>query len=280
MDAHNCYPYEGHWADRVDRALATGLPVGIECDLIWVTTTTPGTGRIVVRHGGKATGNEPTLRDYFFEKVRPLVEKALKDDDRSQWPLVTLNINDLRASEPEFFAALWQLTGDYQAWLCTAPKTPDLDQVAPVDVKPILVLTSDGAQQAKAFYENVPVGGRLRLFAAGKPDRNADNFRRWLNYAWREVEPEGQTKAGDWTAADAARLKTLVEEAHRRGYWVRFWTLNGHGLVDIALRGWSPNYNFGSFEAAAVRWKAARAAGVDFIASDQYEECARALREK
>jgi hypothetical protein len=33
VDAHNCYPYEGQWSDRVDRALKTGYPVGIEQDL-------------------------------------------------------------------------------------------------------------------------------------------------------------------------------------------------------------------------------------------------------
>jgi hypothetical protein len=278
LDAHNCYPYEGQWADRVDRALASAVPVAIENDLIW-DTTTPGTPRIVVRHGGKARGNEPTLRDYFFEKVRPVVEKALRENSRSQWPLVTLNINDLRASDPEFFVALWKLMGAYESWLCTAVKGADIRTVAPLEVKPALVLTSDGSQQMKAFYQDVPLGGRLRMFAAGKPDRDADNFRRWLNYAWKDVEPEGQTKAGDWSTEDAARLRALVDNAHRRGYWIRFYTLNGHGLLDIVLRGWTPSYNFGSLEAVTVRWKAAKSAGVDFLASDQYEECAAALRE-
>ncbi|MBA2355926.1 MAG: hypothetical protein H0V80_14820, partial [Acidobacteria bacterium] len=27
LDAHNAYPYEGRYADRLERALATGLPV-------------------------------------------------------------------------------------------------------------------------------------------------------------------------------------------------------------------------------------------------------------
>ena len=278
LDAHNCYPYEGQWTDRVDRALSTGLPVAIEMDLIWDTTSTPGTPRIVVRHGGKARGNEPTLRDYFFEKVRPLVERALQEGDRGQWPLLTLNINDLRGGAPEFFTALWKLMGAYEPWLCTAVRTEDLSQIATLEVKPVLVLTSDGTLQRKVFYSDVPVGGRLRLFAAGKPDRNADNFRRWVNYSWAEVEPEGQTRAGDWTPADAARLKALVENAHKRGYWIRFYTLNGHGALDIVQQGWTPSYNFGSLAAVAVRWKAARTCGVDFVASDQYEECAQALR--
>ena len=278
LDAHNCYPYEGLWTDRLDRALSVGTPLAIEIDLIWDPTTTPGAPRVVVRHGGKATGDEPTFQAYFFEKARPIVERALRQNDHSQWPLLTLNINDLRADEPEFFTALWNLMGTYEPWLCTAFKSADVSRIAPLDLKPILVLTSDGKQQFKTFYDAVPPGGKLRMFAAGKPDRAADNFRRWLNYAWKEVEPEGQNNAGDWTAQDAARLKSLVDSAHQRGYWVRFYTLNGHDALDVALRGWTPGYNFGSLQAAKLRWRAAQAAGVDFIASDQYEECAKVLR--
>ena len=39
--------------------------------------------------------------------------------------------------------------------------------------------------------------------------------------------------------------------------------------------GWSPGYNFTSLDAARVRWRAAIAAGVDFVATDQYEEFAQ-----
>lgn len=30
LDAHNCYPYDGHWNDRIRRALDSGYPVSIE----------------------------------------------------------------------------------------------------------------------------------------------------------------------------------------------------------------------------------------------------------
>src|SRR5438105_5023566 len=76
VDAHNCYPYEGKWTDRIDRALNTGFPVGIEQDLGWAK------GRVVVTHTAKTSGEEPTLRDHFFEHVRPIVEKALKENKR------------------------------------------------------------------------------------------------------------------------------------------------------------------------------------------------------
>lgn len=276
LDAHNCYPYNGQWSNRVDRALATGTPLAIELDLAW-DTTVKDAPRLAICHSSKGSAGDPTLKEYFFEKVRPMIEKALQQPNRAQWPLITLNLNDLRASDPAFFTALWQLLGEYEAWLCTAPKTENLTTVSPLEVKPILILTSDGARQFKTFYENVPVGGRLRLFAAGTPDQNADNFRRWVNYAWKDVEPEGQPRAGEWSAEDAARLQALVANAHRRGYWIRFYTLNGHGPLEVALNGWTPSYNFGSLPAAKIRWQAARAAGVDFVASDLYEECAKAL---
>jgi hypothetical protein len=53
------------------------------------------------------------------------------------------------------------------------------------------------------------------------------------------------------------------------GLWIRFYTLNGHA-GDNGM-GWSEGYNFGSIEAARIRWRAAMDAGVDFIATDQYE---------
>ncbi len=46
------------------------------------------------------------------------------------------------------------------------------------------------------------------------------------------------------------------------------------------MNGWLSIYNFGSLEAVTLRWKAARHAGVDFVASDQYSECAEVLRAK
>src|SRR5437899_9349910 len=84
LDAHNCYPYEGRWTDRIDRALAVGFPVAIEQDIAW------GNGRPVVSHTTKVTGAEPTLRQHFFERVRPIIEKALADNDRLRWPLIVL----------------------------------------------------------------------------------------------------------------------------------------------------------------------------------------------
>src|SRR5581483_11985587 len=86
LDAHNCYPYDGRWADRIDRALSTGTPLAIEQDLVWFN------GRSLVAHE-HPRGDEPTMKQYFFEKIRPIVEKALRENKRGDWPLITLNLD-------------------------------------------------------------------------------------------------------------------------------------------------------------------------------------------
>src|SRR5690349_16029178 len=93
LDAHNCYPYDGRWADRIDRALSTGTPLAIEQDLVWFQ------GRSLVAHENPR-GDEPTMKQYFFERIRPIVEKALRDNRRDDWPLITLNL-DFKSEEPE-----------------------------------------------------------------------------------------------------------------------------------------------------------------------------------
>ena len=50
LDAHNCYPYEGQWSDRIQRALNSGYPVSIEQDLAWYVDPATGKGRVVVSH--------------------------------------------------------------------------------------------------------------------------------------------------------------------------------------------------------------------------------------
>ena len=104
LDAHNCYPYEGRWTDRIDRALKTGYPVGIEQDLAWYADPVTGKGRVVVSHTSKTTGTEPTLREHFFERVRPIVEEALRKNDRARWPLIVVHF-DVKDNQPALLHA-------------------------------------------------------------------------------------------------------------------------------------------------------------------------------
>jgi hypothetical protein len=303
VDAHNCYPEHDRFADRIERALATGLPVAIEQDLVWYRDPATGVSHSIVSHAQRDepfTGREPSLKDHFFERIRPLVERALRDDRREQWPLIVLNL-DLKSNEPEHHAAIWKTLGDYETWLTTAERAADAARVLPLDVKPVLVLTGNPASQQTAFHDALLVGAKLRLFGAIAVDveskvgtgrdavdklvtlapeelvaSKATNYRRWANYPWAAVERGGQNQAGEWTLHDGSRLKALVDRAHAQGLWVRFYTLNGHGVSEG--QGWTASYNFGSLAAAQARWRAARAAGVDFIASDQYEALAETLK--
>jgi hypothetical protein len=302
LDAHNCYPYDGHWNDRVHRALDSGFPVSIEQDLAWYVDPKTGKGRVVVSHTPDPTGHEPTLRAYFFEQVRPIVEKALAENKRGDWPLIVLHF-DFKDTRPEILEAVWRLLGEYEPWLSTAVKTADPHDLAPIDRKPILVVTEDSDAQAKVFYDEVPVGGRLRLFGSahtqdappgyGSAQRahweataapaqllttRATDYRRWWNNSWWVVEEGGQTNAGAWTKADDRRLRALVDYAHQQGYWIRFYTLDGFDRKQD--RGWDASYNFGSMRDVIPRWQAAIAAGVDFIATDQYEALSRYLPQR
>ncbi|HMD48495.1 MAG TPA: hypothetical protein VKG79_05330, partial [Bryobacteraceae bacterium] len=184
--------------------------------------------------------------------------------------------------------------------ITTAPKTANPHELAAFDRKPVLVVTEDSDAQEAVFFHEVPVGAKLRLFGSahttklpGASDEERahfaattpaekllterpTNYRRWCNNSWYEVEEGGQPRAGEWTAADTKRLRALVDRAHSLGYWIRFYTLDGFPEDDD--HGWSKGYNFGSFEAVRVRWRAAIDAGVDFIATDQYEDLAKEMK--
>jgi hypothetical protein len=292
LDAHNCYPYRGKWDDRIDRALKTGFPVGIEQDLAWHTDRATGKGRAVVSHTKDVTGEEPDLRTHFFERVRPIVEKALKENNRASWPIIVVHF-DFKSVTPPLLRAVWDLLGEYEGWITTAPKSADPRALTPFDKKPLLVLTEDADEQEEVFYKPLPVGAKLRLFGSAhskaipsEPRAERDRllatlpasellsappttYRRWWNSSWYTVEQGGQKNSGDWSAADEKRLKALVDHAHKLGYWIRFYTLDGFS-ADQSL-GWDQNYNFGTRENAEKRWKSAIAAGVNLIATDQYE---------
>ena len=276
LDAHNAFPDQGRWADRLDRALRTGTPLAIEQDLIWRPAGPGVPAGSVVSHGQPFTWREPTLRD-FFEHIRPLVTRALQTDSHDRWPIITLNL-DFKDSRLDHFGEIWRLLGDYEEWLTTAPRVVDGGVVQPLEVRPLLVLTgADPAQQA-AFHDAVAIGARLRLFGAVPTGATrATNYLRWSNHAWSAVEPEGQNRAGDWAAEDDERLRRLVDSAHAGGLWIRFYTLNGHPGREGDEMGWTASYNFGSIDAARLRWRAAVDAGVDYIATDQYEAFATLL---
>ncbi len=292
LDAHNSYPERGQWTDRLPRALATGTPLAIEQDLYWVPSGPGGRWQSVVAHDSDAVAGAPTLDAHFFEALQPLMEQALRENRRDEWPLVTLNL-DFKTDEPAHHAYIYALLERYAAWLTTAPRTATPSEPAPLTVGPMMVLTGADSTQRRDFHDRIAIGGRLLLFGAmpsvtipgadkAERTRNAatwpapamipqrvSNYVRWVNFGWNVVEAGGQRAAGDWSATDSLRLAALVSQAHAQGLWIRFYTLDGFTAADD--RGWTASYNFGTLDAARVRWRAAVQTGVDFIATDQYE---------
>src|SRR3954467_8654048 len=229
MDAHNCYPYFEWWADRIDRALSGCTPVAIEQDPYWYTDPQSKRSWSVVAHGPPVTGHEPTIEQYFFERIRPIVEEALRNGNRGDWPLITLNL-DFKTEEPQHLAAVWKLLEKYQTGLTTAVKGTDSGAVERLDIKPVLVLTGESNLQAHTFYDDLRAGERLLVFGAvhthttdpmAAPEvlesEHASNYRRWWNNSWSVVERGGQTQAADWAREDELRLRALVEHAHANG---------------------------------------------------------------
>jgi hypothetical protein len=290
LDGHNAYPERGLWSDRLTRLLSTGLPVAIEQDLYWSTLGT--IPQSVVAHDDDALDGAPTLKAHFFERLRPIMERAIRENRRDLWPLVVLNL-DFKDTLPAHLDAIWELLGEYEPWLTTAPRAIDPSYIAPLTVGPMLVLCGADSAQRRRFHDAIAPGEKLRAFggittpaiagatreeraaraitmsAAEHIPRAADNYARWVNFPWSVIEEGGPTKAGAWTAADSTRLATFAMRAHAQGLWLRFYTLNG--FLPAEDRGWTASYNFGSLAAAQRRWRAARAARVDFIATDQYE---------
>jgi len=291
MDAHNCYPYYEWWGDRIERALSAGTPLAIEQDLYWYTDPKTGKSWSVVAHGAPISGKEPTLETYFFDHVRPVVEKALREGNHGNWPVITLNL-DVKTEQPEHLRAIWSELKKHQDWITTAVKTGDIHSISPLTVRPILVLTGESDAQQHIFYDDLKPGDRMLVFGAvhtfeknpmAAPDvlepEKENNYRRWWNNPWNVVEAGGQTHAGAWTPDDMKRLKALVDHAHANNLWIRFYTLDGVPVKALSCNGWFSGYNFGSDTAVRERWKAAYKAGVDYIATDEYELLGAYLRE-
>lgn len=299
MWAHNAYPDHGKYADRLDRALASGHPFVVEEDLAWID------GQSLLIHGARnVSGDDPTLDSYFFPKVQPVIEKALREGNKGNWPLITLYL-DIKNDPPEHLAAISKVLDKYDRWLTTAVKTDDILKVSPLNLKPMMVLVEDkqnDVNKEQAFYDNVPIGGKIRVFGSvpkldPNPDRKlpkqeaidrqflatpndlyqgrADNYHRWISLDWAFIEKGGEPNAGEWSKEKEQRLKEFVAYGHRLGYLVGVYCLDGYTEADN--QGWDKDYNLGSRDAAMVRWNAAFNAKADFISTDHYEQLADTL---
>jgi len=174
LDAHNCYPYEGQWSDRIDRALAQGFPVAIEQDLFWHTDLKTGISRSVLAHTKVFHGDEPSLETYFFERIRPIIEAELSHPHPEKWPLITLNL-DIKTEEPEHLRAIYKTLQRYQGWLTTAVNTGNTTIVQPLHPGPILVLAgpSDNLPERSRWRQIISLRSRIGRRCAYRPPTRA-----------------------------------------------------------------------------------------------------------
>ena len=237
--AHNAYPEGGKYTDRLDRALAAGTPLAIEIDLTWGPNPKTGknfslVGDFPQRRFSEITGDEPVLEQQFFEAVRPVMEKALKSNDKRNWPLIRLYL-DIKNDPPEHLESIIGVLRQHLDWLTTAVKTNDPARQSRLDLKPMMVMLEDKDNDIKEeyFYNRIPVGGKLIAFGTAKvalppgqgltarqigqarfgmkPEElvteRASNYRRWWGIPWDTIEPGPKADAGNWTPAKQAPLR-------------------------------------------------------------------------
>ena len=215
-------------------------------------------GRSLMIHTAKAaSADSPTLESYFFPKVSAIIEKALKEGNKGNWPLITLYL-DIKNDPEEHLQAIDKVLDKYDGWLTKAVKTADIAKMSPLELKPMMVILEDKQNDIKQafFYDRIPVGGKFRAFGSAvkfddnpnklpntaraerygwpaevQPEqlltRRADNYHRWFGTDWDFIELCGPTHGSDWNAATEARLKKFVDYGHSLGYLVSFYEVNG-----------------------------------------------------
>ena len=190
---------------------------------------------------------------------------------------------DWKTDQPSAVRSFKAFLDSHPDWFTSAPKAVE----SPLTVRRVTVCFS-GSDRAKDLYDAlVPEGGDYRafrdtVFGAGGGYRGdvtayapaaATAYHRFLAFHWSHVERGGPALAGDWTADEAARLKALIEHAHRQGFRVRLYTLNGHTGPP------GGSYRFINDAAARIRWLAAAGAGTDWVATDEYAAIVRTLQQ-
>ena len=268
LNAHNSYPEHGRGRDRLARARQAGL-WAVELDLAWSETRS----RAVISHDAKKVrGDEPTLDEYFF---RPLAGELRRLPRGEPGLLLML---DFKSDHPgpvrEVHAAL-ATHGDI---LTTSSRDGALRW------GPLTVILSENAAAIALFEKLTPPGEPYLAMAIREPPERkwkddirdyfaepATPFYRLFNFDWRNVERDPNPQAGPWTPAERARLEAIVTMAREKGYWTRAWTLNATTSM------WGKGRNFGSRAALLERWRAARDAGLDCIATDEYALAGRVM---
>jgi hypothetical protein len=251
-NAHNCYPEKGQYRDRLERARQAGLRA-VEIDVTWSEQRR----RTVISHEKTPSGGEPTLKEYFWKAVEPELRRLPRG--QAAWLLQI----DFKIDHPAVIEEVYRDLDRRRRLL-----TRFGDQV---DYGPLTVmLTGDNAAIASfekrsrgngpylAMANREPVERQYQDNVTAYFDADATPFYRVFNLEWVHLEPDREARrSGPLPESARTRLRALAELARQKGYWLRTWTLN--------------ESTFGGREGLLERWRAAREAGVDMIATDEYE---------
>jgi hypothetical protein len=270
ISAHNCYPENRTDNPRLTEALSLGID-NIEIDLGWDDAA----GQLIIGHD--ATPRSGIVYPRLETSLIPALEAHWKATRPDGAP--TILTIDWKTGRPEAVRQFKDLLDAHPDWFSSAPKSPD----SPLTTRRLTVCFS-GSEAAKNAYDAlIPVGGTYRAFrdrvitryeadvAAYIPGPSTA-YHRFLAFPWGAIEQGGPASAREWTRAEADRLSALIALAHRQGFRVRLYSLNGHSGTP------GSGYRFADDEAARIRWVAAAAAGVDWVAGDEYREMVDALR--
>lgn len=274
LNAHNCYPDRGRGADRFERARQAGLSA-FELDLVWSEPL----GRTVISHERKLTGQEPALDSHFARFLLPELRQLPPEQPG------LLLLLDFKTDHPGPPGEVRSLLLRYRDLVTANGARGDAPTSTPLRYRPLTVLLT-GHAAAIARYEAAVADGepflamgnrepaerRFREEIAEYFPQPATVFYRVFNFQWIHIEREPNSKAGAFTAAEESRLRSLVETARQEGYWLRAWNLNA------TSRAWSEEHNFGGPAALLERWRAALEAGVDMVATDEYDLAGRFTR--
>ena len=121
--------------------------------------------------------------------MRPIVEKALAENDRARWPIIVLHF-DFKTVTPPLLHAVWDLLGEYQGWITTATKSADPRTLTAFDPKPLLVLTEDSDAQEEVFFGKLHKGAKLRVFGSAHSAAIPGDTKEARNEANAALPPE------------------------------------------------------------------------------------------
>ncbi len=255
-NAHNCYPERGQYYDRLDRARRSGLRA-VEIDVTWSEKRRA----TVISHEKEPAGGEPTLAEYFWQPMLPELQRLPRGSPGG------LLLIDFKTAHPGPVEELYRDLERRRELLTLFGKS--------IDYGPLTVLLTGDPGAIAAFEKLHPrsgpylaMGNRQPSFAGFQEDLqtyfpdDATEFYRVYNFEWAHIEPDAALRrSGPLPETARRRLQAFADLAHRKGYWLRTWTLNAA--------------TFGGREGLLERWDAAGAAGVEMIATDEYELAGR-----